>query len=94
MDHMLRPKAAVLPESAIVPDRNMIRPPPTKFTHEVISEQPFYYIGPNQTAPPEGKFPAGTKVKLMTHDGGTMCQVADGRGLCVTTAFIGLRPLR
>ena len=93
MDHMLRPKATVLPESAIVPDRNIIQPPPTEFTHEVIAEQPYYYKGPQQAAPPEGKFPAGTKVALLTHDGGSVCRVVDGRGLCAATAFNGLRPL-
>jgi hypothetical protein len=92
MDHMRRPKAAVLPDSAMVPERNL-QPPPTQFTHEVIAEQPYYYIGPQQAAPPEGTFAAGTKVKLYAHDGGPVCQVVDARGLCVATAFSGLRPL-
>ncbi|MEK6261512.1 MAG: hypothetical protein AABP62_23175 [Planctomycetota bacterium] len=94
MDHMRRPKATVLPESAMVPDRNIIQPPPTQFTHEVVAEQPYYYIGPHQAVPPEGTFPAGTKVVVLTHDDGPMCQVVDGRGLCVVTAFNGLRPHR
>jgi len=93
VDHMMRPKAIVLPESAQVPDRNLLQPPPNQFTHEVKAEQPYYYIGPHQAAPPEGKFPAGTKVVLLTHDGGLVCRVADARGLCVATAFGGLRPL-
>jgi hypothetical protein len=93
MDRMLRPKATVLPESAVVPERNLVHPPPTEFTHEVIAEQPFYYNGPEQGALPEGKFPAGTKVKLSTHHGGPYCEVVDGQGLRVTTAFKGLRPL-
>jgi hypothetical protein len=93
MDHMRRPKATVLPDAALVPDRNLIQPPPTQFTHEIIAEQPYYYTGPHQAAPPEGKFPAGTKVKLIAHDGGPVCQVADDRGLCVVTAFSGLQPL-
>ena len=94
VDHMLRPKAMVLPESALVPDRNIIQPPPTQFTHEVIAEQPYYYIDPHQAAPPEGMFPAGTTVVLLTHDGGPVCQVVDSRGLRVATAFGGLRPIR
>ena len=92
MNHMRRPKATVLPDAALVPDRNL-RPPPTQFTHKVIAEQPYYYIGPQQAAPPEGTFPAGTEVKLYAHGGGPVCQVVDGRGLCVATAFSGLRPL-
>ena len=92
MDHVLRPKAVVLPDSAMVPERNL-KPPPTQFTHEVIAEQPYYFIGPQQAAPPEGMFAAGTKVKLHAHDGGPVCQVVDARGLCVATACSGLRPL-
>ncbi len=92
MDHMRRPKASVLADSAIVPERNL-QSPPTHFTHEVIAEQPYYYIGPEQAAPPEGTFAAGIKVKLCAHDRGPTCQVVDARGLRVTTAFGGLRPL-
>ena len=94
MGRVIRPKASVLPESALVPDRNLLRPAPNQFTHEVVAEQPYYYIGPHQTAPPEGNFPAGTQVVLLTHDGGPVCRVADGRGVCAATAFDGLRRLR
>ncbi len=90
---MIRPKATVLPDSAQVPDRNLLQPPPNQFTHEVKAEQPYYYIGPHQAAPPEGTFPAGTKVALISHEGGATCHVADARGLYVVTAFDGLRPL-
>jgi hypothetical protein len=91
---MLRPKASVLPDSAQLPGRNLIQPPPNQFTHEVRAEQPYYYDGPHQDAPPEGTFRAGTKVVLLEHDGGPVCRVADGRGLYVATAFDGLRRLR
>jgi hypothetical protein len=94
MDHMIRPKARVLPKSALVPDRNLLQPPPNQFTHEVISEQPYYYLDPDQTDAPDGTFPAGTKVLLLFHDGGSVCRVADGQGLYVATAFDGLRPIR
>lgn len=92
MDRMLRPKATVLPESAVVPEQNLVQPP-TEFTHEVIAEQPYYYGAPQQSAPPDGKFSAGTKVKLSVHKSGPYCEVIDGRGLRVTTALKGLRPL-
>ena len=94
MGRMIRPKPSVLPASALLPDRNILEPPPNEFTHEVVAEQPYYYVGPHQTAPPEGTFPAGTKVVLLKHDGGSVCRVADGRGVCAATAFDGLRPLR
>jgi hypothetical protein len=90
MDRMRRPKATVLPDSALVPEKNL-QPPPTEFTHEVISDQPYYYS--SRVKSPDGTLPAGTKVKLLAHGGGPMCQVVDARGLSVTTACSGLRPL-
>ena len=92
MDRVRRPKATVLPDSALVPEKNL-QPPPTAFTHEVTTDQPYYYNSPQQATPPDGRFPAGTKVKLLTRDGGPMCQVVDARGLCVMTAWSGLRAL-
>lgn len=93
MEHMIRPKAIVLPESAQVPGRNLIDPPPNQFTHEVTARQPFYYLVPSPAAAPDGELPAGAKVVLLVHDGGEVCQVADARGLYVTTSFAGLRRL-
>jgi hypothetical protein len=93
MGRMLRPKATVLPESAMVPDRNLIQPPPNQFSHEIVTDQPYYYVDPQPTTRADEKFEAGTKVLLIAHDGGTMCHVADGRGLYVVTAFEGLRPI-
>ena len=93
MGRMLRPKAMVLPETALVPARNLIQPAPNQFTHDVTKEQPYYFTSPKQTAPAEGNFAAGTKVLLIRHDGGGFCHVADGRGLYVATAFKGLRPI-
>ena len=93
MDKIIRPKAAVLPESALVPEQNMVQPPPKQFTHEVVVEQPYYYVGP-QHSTPQGNFPAGTKVAMLAHESGPLCRVADGRGLSVFTAFDGLRVLR
>src|SRR5262245_55960204 len=94
MDRMLRPQAKVLPASAQVPDRNLIVPPPHRFTHEVTADQSYYYTGPQgAAAAPDGQFPAGTKVVLLAQDGGDYCHVADSRGLYVATASAGLRPL-
>lgn len=92
MDKVIRPKTVVLPESAQLPDRNVLRPPPNQFTHEIVEKQPYYYVGIDQGAPPEGQFAAGTRVVLLRHDGAE-CWVADGRGLYVATGCSGLRPL-
>ncbi len=81
MDRMIRPKMTVLPASALLPKH---------LTHKVIKKQPYYYNDPQQGKPPDGTFRAGTKVRLLEHDGGPMCRVADKKGVCVMTAFDGL----
>jgi hypothetical protein len=83
MGRMIRPKMEVLPESALTP--------PARYTHVVVKKQPYYASGPDQGAPPEGHFPAGAKVRLLEHDGGPMCRVANEHGMIAMTAFGGLR---
>jgi hypothetical protein len=86
---VLRPKAVVLGDEALVPEHSMIHPPPNRFTHEIERSQPYYYDEPGGT--PAGRFAAGTEVVLMRDDGGDYCRVVDARGLYVTTARGGLR---
>jgi hypothetical protein len=88
-----RPETTVLPEGALVPGRNLIRPAPNQFTHEVTRSQPYYYGDPQPGTPPDGQFPAGTKVVLLVGDGGPNCRVADGQGLYVTIECAGLKRL-
>jgi hypothetical protein len=85
-----RPKMSVLPDSAVVPDENML-PPPKKFTHLVVAEQPYFYSDAPKPATPAGTFAAGTRVLLSSHDDGAMCRVVDERGLHVFTACDGLQ---
>ncbi|HSK80832.1 MAG TPA: hypothetical protein VLQ45_30550 [Thermoanaerobaculia bacterium] len=89
-----RPEAFILPENSMVPDRNLVSPAPDQFTHELIRSQLFYLHGALQGAQPIGEFPAGTKVVLMTHDGGDYCRVVDQRGLYVETEYAGLKKLQ
>lgn len=91
MPRMLRPKATVLPDAALVPSANL-RPPPKRFTHTVVTEQPFCYAATD--AAPAGHFIPGTRVLLLEHGEDPLCRVQDGNGLCVVTAFAGLRALR
>jgi hypothetical protein len=90
---MLRPKASVLPESAMVPAQNLIQPPPNQFTHQVAKEQPYYFTSPKHDSVPDGFFVPTTRVLVIRRDGRGICHVADGRGLYVATAFKGLRPI-
>ena len=89
---MQRPKATVLPDSALVPPHCTISPTPNQFTHEVKERQPFYFSYKDPDTTPNGEFEAGAKVVLLVHHGGPMCRVVDGRGLYVETSFAGLRP--
>lgn len=41
----------------------------TEFTHVITMETVYYITGPQQSRPPEGKFPAGTQVNLVEHSG-------------------------
>jgi hypothetical protein len=91
---MLRPEPVVVPDSALVPPGNQLRPPPNQFTHEVRKRQPYYY-GTRARKQPDGEFTAGTKVVLMVlHDKRRMCRVVDARGLYVLTSVEGLKKLR
>lgn len=92
MEGFIRPDAVVLPESAVVPDKNIITPAPNQFTHELTRPQPFYFGGAQQGRPPDGELPEGAKVVLLLHDGGSYCRVADRRGLYVEVAYDSLLP--
>jgi hypothetical protein len=90
MKDFMRPKMSVLPDSAVVPEKNLL-PPPKKFTHLVAAEQPYFYSDAPMPAKPDGKFAAGTRVLLSSHDDGAICRVVDERGLHVFTAWEGLQ---
>ena len=93
MDHFIRPKVNVVPESSMIPPENRSDPPPQRFTHELKVAQPYYYSKTRPRQAADGRFSAGTPVVLLAHDGGRMCRVADARGLSVETSYSGLRKL-
>lgn len=93
MKGIIRPEARVLPDSALIPERNLISPPPNQFTHEVARPLPFYFADARQSPSPDGHLPAGTKVALLSYDGGEYCRVADGQGLYVEVEHSGLTRL-
>ena len=89
---MVRPESMVLSDAALVPERNLIKPPPNQFTHALQRSQPYFYT--DAESAPNGEFADGTRVVLMVYDGGAYCRVVDGQGLYVETAVGGLRRLR
>ena len=93
MEKFIRPKAEVLPEESVIPDKNLIHPPPNIFTHQLIRPQPFYFTSMMQNSPPDGEFSEGTKVVLLRHDGGNNCRVIDGQGLYAEIEFDSLKKL-
>jgi hypothetical protein len=90
MGRVLRPKAEVLNDAALVPPKNMIAPPPNRFTHRIQEQQPYFFNSSQKI--PSGNFSPGTPVVLMVYTGGTFCWVVDGQGLYVKTAYRGLAP--
>lgn len=89
MKGVIRPEKRILPDAAAVPAKNVVAVP-RRFTHEVVSEQPFYYAA--RATEPAGSFPPGSQVRVAA-EGRTRSRVVDARGLSVYTASAGLRPL-
>jgi hypothetical protein len=88
----LRPKAVVLPTTALVPQANLIKPAPNQFTHELTRSQPYYFDRSDPKAP-DGEFRPGTKVVLLVDDGSEYCRVCDAQGLYVTVPRDSLKRL-
>lgn len=88
-----RPEQRVLPESARVPDSNVVVPAPTEFTHELVRDQPYHFTKAQPGTSPDGILPAGTRVAVVHHDGGPSCRVVDGRGLSVDVDSDSLKHL-
>ena len=89
---MLRPDARVLPDESLVPEQNLVRPPPEDLTHELIEDEPYRYDPPAGGGDPDGILPAGTAVALL-EDGPKRCRVATGDGLAVEIRRASLREL-
>jgi hypothetical protein len=90
---VLRPQAEVLGDEALVPDGNVIEPPPNRFTHALTVDEPYRFDRPESSGEPDGILPAGTQVVLLV-EGGKRCRVVDGAGLYVEVSCASLRKLR
>ena len=88
---MLRPKATVLSDSALIPAGSIVKKPPKKFSHQLKKSQPYYFE--LKSAIPDGQLLAGTRVKLEKQGGDDFCWVVNEQGLRVATKCEGLRPI-
>jgi hypothetical protein len=89
---VLRPESHVLPDDALVPDRNIVRPPPNHFTHELLVDEPYRLDRPQPAVEPDGVLPAGTPVVVLVQ-GPDRSRVVDGRGLYLEVRRASLRKL-
>jgi hypothetical protein len=89
---VLRPEFVVLGEGALVPEANVVRPPPTRFTHELMVDEPYYLDRPDRAAEADGVMRAGTRVALLEQSD-DRCRVVDGSGLSVDVRRASLREL-
>jgi hypothetical protein len=89
---MLRPEAVVLGDEALVPDQNVVRPAPNRFTHQLLVDEPYRFDRPVPAAEPDGVLPAGTPVVMLV-EGPERCRVVDASGLYVEVRRGSLREL-
>jgi hypothetical protein len=89
---MLRPESQVLGDKTLIPEANLVRPPPNRFTHELGVDEPYRLDRPERTAEPDGVLPAGTQVAVLVQLG-DRCRVVDGSGLYVEVRRASLRDL-
>ena len=52
----------MLPEDAIIPQRNLVSPAPTRFTHELLVDEPYRFDRSRQRDQPDGILPAELRV--------------------------------
>jgi hypothetical protein len=89
---VLRPEVHVLDRSAMVPERNIVRPPPEHFTHELAVDEPFHLDRDVRRGEPDGILRAGTRVVVVA-TAEDRCRVVDGRGLTVDVRRSSLRAI-
>jgi hypothetical protein len=89
---MLRPPAVVLDKKALIPERNLVRPAPNHFTHELVVDEPYHFDRVNQLDEPDGVLPARTRVAVLV-EGDERCRVVAGNGLYVEVRRASLRKL-
>jgi hypothetical protein len=78
---MLRPDFVVLGDDALVPGPGVVTPPPVRFTHELVRDEPYWFgPGDRRDREPDGVLAAGTPVVVVGSEGGRS-RVVDATGL-------------
>jgi hypothetical protein len=90
--HVVRPRALVLPDDALLPAAN-VEARPTRLTHEVTRDAPYTLA---EGAAPAGTLAAGTRVAVRgrRRGEGRPCRVVRDDGLAVYVPCDALRALR
>jgi hypothetical protein len=88
---VLRPERVVLGADALIPDDNLVRPPPRRFTHELTVDEA-YRFDRSGSGRPNGVLAAGTRV-VVARPGEQWSRVIDDRGLAVDVRTGSLRRL-
>ena len=93
MRKITRPAVSVLPDDALVPDRNTVRPPPNVFTHTMVRSSSYWFDSAARERRPDGELSAGARVVLLVDEGDGWCRVVDERGLYVRVSRVDVAPL-
>jgi serpin B len=68
------------------------QPPSASLTHVVTAEAEYYTTGPQPARPPDGRFPAGTRVALI-RESGSYALVRSAEGVRAYVAAAALQPI-
>jgi hypothetical protein len=97
-----RPGFVVLGARSLVPETNLVRPPPDRLTHELVADEPYHLDRPGRGRAPDGVLPAGTPVAVPDggddrsgddRSGDDRCRVVTATGLAVDVRRANLREL-
>jgi hypothetical protein len=87
-----RPERRVLGDKSLVPEANVVAPPPNQFTHELARDEPYFYATKGESSAPDGELVEGTKVVVLLRRN-RRCRVVTATGLYVEVGCTSLRPL-
>ena len=89
---MLRPEPTVLGDESLVPDTNIVDPPPKHFTHELVADEPYRFDRDTPKPEADGVLQSGTLV-IVVFEGKDRSRVVDNTGLSVEVSNATLRKL-